>query len=188
MVLAALVGCGGTTPENELPPANPSAPAANAGAGDAGSSGPKPSDMDPDKRPAGYPAPVGKPGEAKGDEADKKDGDADKKDGGADKKEGEADKKDDGPKVTAVTLTDDEVAEIKKLPEAEQTDALAQKICPVGFTGADPAEGHLGAMGKPLKKVVDGKTVYLCCKGCEKDFDADPKAFLAKIEQAKAAK
>jgi hypothetical protein len=92
----------------------------------------------------------------------------------------------DAPKDAAVTLTADEIEEIKALPEDEQTIALAQKVCPVGFDPADPAEGHLGAMGKPIKKVVNGKTAFLCCKGCEKEFDADPDTYLAKIEAVKA--
>ncbi|MEO6807845.1 MAG: hypothetical protein ABI353_01850 [Isosphaeraceae bacterium] len=92
----------------------------------------------------------------------------------------------DAPKDVAVTLTSDEIEQIKALPEDEQTIALAQKVCPVGFDPADPAEGHLGSMKKPFKKVVDGKIVFLCCKGCQKDFDADPDTFLAKVEANKA--
>ena len=58
----------------------------------------------------------------------------------------------DAPKTAGVTLTGDEVAQIKKLPEDEQVIALAQKVCPVGFDAKAPEEGHLGAMGKPITK------------------------------------
>lgn len=89
----------------------------------------------------------------------------------------------DAPKVVAVILTDDEVELIKTLPEDEQTIALAQKVCPVGFDPAKPDKGgHLGSMGKPFKKVVNGKIVFLCCKGCRKKFDSDPETYLAKAE------
>jgi hypothetical protein len=65
----------------------------------------------------------------------------------------------------------EELAEIKKLPTDEQPIALAQKTCPVS--------GENLGMDVPIKKVVDGKTVFLCCKGCVKDFDADPSKFVA---------
>jgi YHS domain-containing protein len=78
------------------------------------------------------------------------------------------------PKAAAVKLDDDEIAEIKKLPAAEQIVALKQVVCPV-------SDEHLGSMGMPLKVTAAGKTFYLCCKGCKKDVDADPKAVIAKL-------
>lgn len=72
-------------------------------------------------------------------------------------------------------LTDEEIAQIKKLPAEDQTAALAQMVCPV-------SGGHLG-MDVPIKKVVDGKTLFLCCSGCEDDFNKDPKGVLAKLEK-----
>jgi YHS domain-containing protein len=82
--------------------------------------------------------------------------------------------KGDAPKAAAVKLEDDEIAEIKKLPAAEQILALKQVVCPV-------SDEHLGSMGMPLKVTAEGKTFYLCCKGCKKDVDADPKAVIAKL-------
>jgi hypothetical protein len=74
----------------------------------------------------------------------------------------------------------DDLAQIDKLAdEADRVAAKAQKVCPI--TG-EP----LGSMGLPLKKEVDGKPVFLCCKGCEADFDKDPKAALAKLAAAPA--
>ncbi len=86
-------------------------------------------------------------------------------------KEGEA--KD---KAAAVSLSDEEVAEIKKLPAGEQAVALKQAVCPV-------SDETLGSMGVPIKVSAEGKTFYLCCKGCKKEVDADPKAVVAKLNR-----
>jgi hypothetical protein len=74
----------------------------------------------------------------------------------------------------ASKLTDDEIAEIKKLPAAEQDIALKQVSCPVSGE-------HLGEMGIPVKTTAEGKTFFLCCKSCEKEVKADPKAVVAKL-------
>jgi len=73
-------------------------------------------------------------------------------------------------------LSADEVAEIKKLPADDQPIALAQVSCPV-------SDSHLGEMGAPIKQVVDGKTVFLCCEKCEKPLKADPAKYLAKLKK-----
>lgn len=49
-----------------------------------------------------------------------------------------------------------------------------QKLCPV-------TDEELGSMGAPIKVVVDGRPVFICCKGCEKALRSDPKKYLAKI-------
>ena len=76
--------------------------------------------------------------------------------------------------AAAVKLTNDEVAEIKKLPAGDQDLALKQAVCPVG-------EGHLGEMGAPVKVTVEGRTVFLCCDGCVDKIKKDPKGYLAKL-------
>lgn len=79
----------------------------------------------------------------------------------------------------SASLTTEEAAEVAKLADpADRTLAAAQLMCPVSVE-------HLGSMGPPIKKVVDGKTAFLCCKGCEKEFDKDPKPYLAKLAAAK---
>lgn len=83
-------------------------------------------------------------------------------------------------KKDTVTLTDKEIKNIQMLPEADQKLALLQKVCLVG----DP--NHLGEMGVPVKEVVMGKTVFLCCKSCVEDLKKDPDKYLAKL--AKLAK
>ena len=82
----------------------------------------------------------------------------------------------DGEKKDPVTLSDEEIKNIKMLPDAaDQKLALAQKVCLVG----DP--NHLGEMGVPVKEVVKGKTVFLCCKSCVEDLKKDPDKYLAKL-------
>ena len=96
-----------------------------------------------------------------------------------------AEKKDEPPKAEApateppkgasnVKLEDAEIAEIKKLPAGEVEFALKQAVCPV-------SDEHLGSMGAPIKVTAEGKTFYLCCKGCNKDLEKDPKAVVAKL-------
>jgi hypothetical protein len=63
-----------------------------------------------------------------------------------------------------VTLSAEDLALIAK-----------QKVCPV--TGAE-----LGSMGDPVKVVVKGQTVFLCCAGCEDAIKKDPDKYLAKLK------
>jgi YHS domain-containing protein len=76
--------------------------------------------------------------------------------------------------ASATKLSDEEVAEIKKLPAGEQVVALKQAVCPVSGE-------HLGSMDAPVKVSAEGKTFYLCCKGYKKDVDSDAKAVVAKL-------
>ncbi len=59
--------------------------------------------------------------------------------------------------------------------------AEAQKYCVI-------AEGSfLGSMGAPIKLVMEGKPVFLCCNGCFKKAAANPAATLAKVDALKKA-
>ena len=78
----------------------------------------------------------------------------------------------------SVTLSEEEIANIEKLPADEASLALAQQVCPVSGE-------HLGEMGKPIKVSADGETAFLCCEGCKPDFEATPAEFLAKIGKDK---
>ena len=72
---------------------------------------------------------------------------------------------------------DAKVAEaLGKLAPADRALALRQKVCPV--TGA-----ALGSMGPPRAVVVEGRTVFLCCKGCEAELRKDPAKYLAKLQE-----
>ena len=55
--------------------------------------------------------------------------------------------------------------------------AVKQRVCPV-------SGDLLGAMGKPFKTTVKGKTVFLCCEGCEHDLKENPHKYLAKLKDA----
>lgn len=68
---------------------------------------------------------------------------------------------------------------IKELPEDEQKQALAQRICAV-------EDGNrLGSMGMPYKIELEGRSVFLCCSGCEEEAKAHAKEILAKMDAKK---
>jgi hypothetical protein len=75
------------------------------------------------------------------------------------------------PDVTVATSTP------KPTPKLSDAQLIAQqKVCPV--TGA-----ALGSMGKPVKVVVKGQTVFLCCAGCKAAIKNDPDKYLAKLKK-----
>lgn len=60
-------------------------------------------------------------------------------------------------------------------PASDDRELIArQKICPVGG-------GDLDAMGGPVKLVVDGRVVFVCCEGCEKPLREKPAFYLQKL-------
>jgi hypothetical protein len=71
-------------------------------------------------------------------------------------------------------------AERAKLSPEDQRLVAAQEFCAVST-----AE-RLGSMGPPVKVVVKGQPVFLCCKGCQKQALANPDRTLAKVEELKA--
>ncbi len=70
-------------------------------------------------------------------------------------------------------------ADLARLNAADQRLARAQKLCPM--TG-EP----LGSMGVPVKIVLRGRPVFLCCKGCVEDAEKDPAKTLARVKELKA--
>ena len=52
--------------------------------------------------------------------------------------------------------------------------ATKQRICPVS---AEP----LGSMGKPIKVIVAGHEVFVCCESCKAPLTENPAEHLAKI-------
>ena len=62
------------------------------------------------------------------------------------------------------------------LGESDKTGIAEQRVCPV--SGA-----QLGSMGDPVKAMVDGKPVYLCCQGCLSKVQSAPEAYLRKANQ-----
>lgn len=89
----------------------------------------------------------------------------------------------DPPKVTHVrpSTPKDPNAEVRsvlaKLSPADRIQAETQQFCPV------LSDNRLGSMGMPFKVVLDGQSVFLCCRGCEKEAIAHPQETLAKVKQ-----
>jgi multidrug efflux pump subunit AcrA (membrane-fusion protein) len=77
---------------------------------------------------------------------------------------------------------EDEDAEVKaalaKLSPADRKQAEEQGYCPV-------LGGRLGGMGTPVRLVLRGRPVFLCCKACEPKARADEGLTLLKLEQQK---
>ncbi len=63
---------------------------------------------------------------------------------------------------------------LAELSPEDRALAEKQKTCPVSGE-------MLGAMGKPYKVSVQGRTVFLCCPGCEAKLKNDPEKYLAKL-------
>ena len=86
-----------------------------------------------------------------------------------------------GPTVRPST-PDDEGAKVAaalaQLAPDDRKLVEAQKTCPV-LDGS-----RLGAMGVPVKLVLDGKPVFVCCKTCVKKAQADPAGTLKKLSGA----
>jgi Cu(I)/Ag(I) efflux system membrane fusion protein len=90
-----------------------------------------------------------------------------------------------GSVVRPTTPNDEEAviaSSLAKLPEDQHREAAEQEYCVV------LEDSKLGSMGVPVRHVVEGRAVYVCCKGCNKDVLENPKAALAKLDQRKAAK
>jgi hypothetical protein len=71
-------------------------------------------------------------------------------------------------------------AALAKLPPEDRKLAEAQRWCAV------QTDKLLGSMGKPVKLMVKGKPVFLCCAGCEDEAREDPDRTLATVEKLKA--
>ncbi len=170
LALSFLVGCAGeeaTTPDATpvAPISNPSAPTpaevkANAEAAPADNAAAP--EKAPEKTPELTPAPEK----------------AEDKAPAEDPKKADAKPSLEGPSADAgaAKLSDEELAEIKKLPADEQSAAIAQAVCPV-------SSEHLGSMEAPIKVSAEGRTFYLCCKSCEKKVKNDPKAVIAELDK-----
>ncbi len=92
------------------------------------------------------------------------------------KLESASEKPSDG-KTASSGFSDEELASLNELPAEDRELAKQQRICPV-------TDMNLGSMGKPYKLVVEGRTIFLCCQGCEEQVKADPAAALKKLSPA----
>jgi hypothetical protein len=92
--------------------------------------------------------------------------------------------RDHGPAEADTTSPGAEDADVRaeraKLSPEDQRLVAAQEFCAVS------TDERLGAMGPPVKVVVKGQPVFLCCKGCEKKALANPDQTLATVEELKA--
>ena len=68
---------------------------------------------------------------------------------------------------------------LAKLSVDDRKAAETQRYCGV------MEESRLGSMGAPIKVIVEGQPVFLCCKGCTKCALADPKATIARVVELK---
>jgi Cu(I)/Ag(I) efflux system membrane fusion protein len=71
----------------------------------------------------------------------------------------------------------EDLENINQLPEADRKLALTQGCCPV--TGA-----ALGSMGVPVKIILRGRPVFLCCEGCVAEAQQNPDETLKKLAAA----
>jgi hypothetical protein len=71
--------------------------------------------------------------------------------------------------------SEEDLKNIEQLPEADRQAAKAQGICPV--TGA-----ALGSMGVPVKVMLRGKPLFVCCPACVGKAKRDPDGTLKKLE------
>jgi hypothetical protein len=87
---------------------------------------------------------------------------------------------------TKKTETQDDAAEIKaalaKLSSEDRKLAEQQKYCVM------QTEELLGSMGTPIKLTIKDTPVFVCCKGCMKDAQADPDKTLKTLAELKAKK
>jgi Cu(I)/Ag(I) efflux system membrane fusion protein len=67
----------------------------------------------------------------------------------------------------------------EEVSEKDQRLINAQRWCPV--TGK-----RLGSMGTPLKVMLKGQPVFLCCSGCKDDAEQNQGKTLAKVKELKA--
>ncbi len=82
------------------------------------------------------------------------------------------------------SMGDDEEAKIKaiiaRMSPEDQKLVEAQKFCPV------LKQNRLGSMGRPVKLLLNGQPVFLCCKGCESQAREHAERTLQLVSQLKA--
>ena len=83
------------------------------------------------------------------------------------------------PKAEASSDEAEIRANLAKLSPEDRRLAEQQKYCAV------ETEDRLGEMGPPVKILVKGQPVFLCCGHCQKKALADPDKTLARVEELK---
>lgn len=81
------------------------------------------------------------------------------------------------------SMTEDEASKVRaalaKLSPVDRKLAEAQQFCPVH------PDNRLGSMGVPVKILIQGQPVFLCCKGCVSQAKSNEKATLDKVAEFK---
>ena len=67
-----------------------------------------------------------------------------------------------------------------KLSPADRQLALAQQFCAVN------SSSRLGSMGAPVKMMIKGEPVFLCCDGCEQEGKEEPDKVLQRAKELRA--
>lgn len=70
-------------------------------------------------------------------------------------------------------------AELAKLSPTDRQLAEAQRFCAV------ESKNRLGSMGPPVRLMIEGQPVFICCEGCQQDALANPQETLAKVNKLK---
>lgn len=91
-----------------------------------------------------------------------------------------------GPGMTVRPSTPEDpdallAAELAKLSPSDRHQAEAQGFCAV------QAENRLGSMGTPLKIMIDGQPVFLCCEGCQASARENSEKTLSKAKELRQA-
>lgn len=81
----------------------------------------------------------------------------------------------------APSVTAGDTSPVAAAKQSDQELIEKQKTCPV-------TDQPLGSMGKPVKVVVKGRTVFLCCAGCKKKLFANPDKYLKKLDEQNETK
>ena len=68
-------------------------------------------------------------------------------------------------------------AAIESLSKVDQSLVKKQRTCPI------IDDSQLGSMGVPIKLMLDGKPVFVCCEGCVKSASEHPQETLIKINR-----
>lgn len=71
-------------------------------------------------------------------------------------------------------------AALAGLSPSDRVLAEEQQFCPV------LPDSRLGSMGVPVKLVIEGQTVFVCCDGCKKNALSRPQETLGKVQRLKS--
>jgi hypothetical protein len=86
-----------------------------------------------------------------------------------------------GSSTIRSTTPEDPDAKIKgalaKLSDSDRKLAESQEFCPI------LSDNRLGSMGVPVKVMVAGQPVFLCCSGCKKNAADNPTQTLKKVAE-----